>query len=585
MGDVWMKAGNEIVRSARRFVPIALLATVGCLSASLANAQTAPETVRINVDPPSPGIRSVLIDKKYRPIINRDKDGVIIDTIGSSDKLPPCDVKLEVTLENSRVLHRNAHLCSGDTLTVDVELDGKPGQARVIRGTGGVVAGSQTPDAPTTQAETSSTPSNQKTETSALTPVTPDQENSTLKPLERAETPIDAPGPTDQTGLSSLDPAQTSVDVTSGFLPSTPSDARTWDATTGTGPGFPSKLFHVGAGANDIDFAAQCDTQSGVATITLRRTSNDIRSGLSHPVRISTESSSWSHSAIGSTANNPYGLPFPEIVLTMTDPLWQGLIKDSTVRVEVEGLPAYVISLKGSATPVRLFVAACSEAQTIIGEENTLPGATTDAGDLACSQAGNVFSAEGTRPGQIIFRNSSTSAVDVNWVDYYGGERPYARLEPGQILEQQTYVSHAWIVRGTQGQCRGIYVSRTPYREVIIQDTVQSAPSQWDTPAPSGFGNPVPPADVGGSLSQSTVTGRRTVANYLCTAGVDLNVVYEADGTTATVAEIGYRAITLQNLNAASGFHYSGEGHTLKGQVNNLTWSRPGLREVFCSRR
>ncbi|EFO32240.1 putative transcription factor her-8a [Roseibium sp. TrichSKD4] len=195
MGDVWMKAGNEIVRSARRFVPIALLATAGCLSAPIANAQTAPETVRINVDPPSPGIRSVLIDKKYRPIINRDKDGVIIDTLGSSDKLPPCDVKLEVTLENSRVLHRNAHLCSGDTLTVDVELDGKPGQARVIRGTGGVVSGSQTPDTPTTQAETSSTPSSQQSETSALTPVTPDQENSTLKPLERAETPIDAPGP------------------------------------------------------------------------------------------------------------------------------------------------------------------------------------------------------------------------------------------------------------------------------------------------------------------------------------------------------------------------------------------------------
>ena len=38
--------------------------------------------VRINVEPAEPGIRSITVDKKYRPIISRDDKGVVIDTHG-----------------------------------------------------------------------------------------------------------------------------------------------------------------------------------------------------------------------------------------------------------------------------------------------------------------------------------------------------------------------------------------------------------------------------------------------------------------------------------------------------------------------
>ena len=123
-------------------------------------AQSVPETVRINVEPADPGIRSITVDKKYRPIISRDDKGVVIDTMGSDNTLPGCDVKLEVTLENSRVLHRDANLCSGSTLVVDVTSDGKPGaSARVVGTSSGVAAGPVT-DAPattsTSQTQTSS---------------------------------------------------------------------------------------------------------------------------------------------------------------------------------------------------------------------------------------------------------------------------------------------------------------------------------------------------------------------------------------------------------------------------------------------
>ncbi|WP_150523329.1 hypothetical protein [Roseibium sediminis] len=578
-----MSGNKGVATSAWRLLMVAPLTLAALSPATPSLAQTPPETIRINVLPASPSIRSVLIDKKYRPIINRDKDGVIIDTLGSSGTTPPCDVKLEVTLENSRVLHRDAHLCSGDTLVVDVELDGKPGQARVIQGTGGTVPSTKAPATQKTQTVTStpttpskSTEAQQKSGLEAVSPST----DSPLKPLEPVNTPIDAPA---TTTTAALDPqAAQPAGVISGFLGTTPSDARTWKVETGSAPGAPSTLVHEGGGANDADFLARCDTQSGVATITLRRTSAAISAGLSHPVRIGTDTFSATHYAIGSSANNFQNASFPEVELPMTDPLWQGLIKDSVVNVAVDGLPPYSISLKGSASPVRLFVAACSEAQVIVGEEqNGVGGADgSTLSDRSCSEVGRVVSAQADRPGQIIFRNSSNSAIEVHWVDYYGGERPYARLEPGQILEQQTYVSHAWIVRGAGGQCRGIYVSNTPYREVVIQDGGgASTNNDW-----IATGNPLPPADVGPQGGQ-TFSAARTVADYLCTAGVDLNVVYADDGSSATIAEMGYGVVTLRNLGAAGGFNYSGDGHSLKGQVNNLTWSRPGLREVFCARR
>lgn len=75
------------------------------------------------------------------------------------------------------------------------------------------------------------------------------------------------------------------------------------------------------------------------------------------------------------------------------------------------------------------------------------------------------------------------------------------------------------------------------------------------------------------------------MADYLCTAGIDLNVVFSPDMQSATVAEMGYGAVTLQRQGSANTFYYESQGHVLKGQVQNATWSRPGLRDVFCARR
>ncbi|MCV0424415.1 MAG: hypothetical protein K5905_02995 [Roseibium sp.] len=605
-------------------------------------AQSAPETLRINVEPPEPGIRSIAVNKKYRPIISRDDKGVVIDTIGSDSKRPSCDVKLEVTLENSRVLHRDANICSGSALVVDVTSDGKPGAtARVVGSDSGIAAGpvggtpTQTSSAPSTSPATQSpaaTDGNDDTQDgSKLAEVDATSATGGLKPLEQVDTPISTPGQTgSETPAVSGDLETIVRDSISGGGTAnsqpvlvSPAETRQWFAEPGSQPGSPSVLQHTLPQTDNRDFRADCSTQSGFAKITFQQAPAGLLEGMPQAVRINAGDFTASYNAFGSSNANEAGVSLPEVNIEMTDPLWEAMIRQSELSISVEGMPAYPVSLKGSANPVRLFVATCALPQQIIadGAQTEEPGS-----DLSCTELGRVRSVEAVRPGQIVFRNASRQPVEVHWVDYRGGERPYARLEPGQILEQQTYVSHAWTVRGASGECRGIYVTRTPYREVVINGPANfgtgaggfgnANPGGFGSNGAGGFGNsgtggfggqqggfqndpfnsnnnlpagPVPPGNVGGANQQPTFqqqqTARTNVADYLCTAGIDLNVVFSPDGQSATVAEMGYGAVTLQRQGSANSFYFESQGHVLKGQLQNATWTRPGLRDVFCARR
>jgi len=587
---------------------LAACSAVLIASGSVAMAQSAPETLRINLDPPDPGIRSITVDKKYRPIISRDDKGVVIDTQGSGNKRPGCDVKLEVTLENSRVLHRDANICSGSTLVVDVRSEGKPGAvARVVGTNTGTVAGPVT----TTASETPSTttpPAETQTDSSITEINRPD--DGGLQPLEPVDTPISVPG-TDTASLPGSDFESTVGEAISGGTANvqpvlvTPNEARQWLAEPGIQPGTPTLLQHGVPQTDNRDFRADCTTQSGFAKITFQQAPAGLLEGMPQAVRITAGDFEGTYNAFGSSRANEAGVSLPEVNIEMTDPLWEAMIRQSELSISVEGLPAHGVSLNGSANPVRLFVATCAQPQQVVSDDAYGTGAEEPGSDLSCSELGRVRSVEAVRPGQIVFRNASQQSIEVHWVDYRGGERPYARLEPGQILEQQTYVSHAWAVRGAGGECRGIYVTRTPFREVVIE-----GPKTFGVPGNDGFGasdtwgnpnggfddqpgtgfpaGPTPPGAIEG-FNQPTVqlqqTARANVADYLCTAGIDLNVVFSPDMQSATVAEMGYGAVTLQRQGSANTFYYESQGHVLKGQVQNATWTRPGLRDVFCARR
>ncbi|POF32949.1 VHL beta domain-containing protein [Roseibium marinum] len=603
-----------------RFAPVltsGLLAVGGLFlpfSGLVAHAQSVPETVRVNVEPPEPGIRSITVNKKYRPIISRDGKGVVIDTMGSDNKLPPCDVKLEVTLENSRVLHRDADICSGNTLVVDVSSDGKPGAAaRVVGTNSGTAAGPVSSTSPETAARPQTeTPSSRKPvddSNATITEISPPAEPGGLEPLERVDTPISTP---DQEGtetarisgdLETIVRDRLSDGGSGNAQPVlvTPREDRQWFAEPGSQPGSLTVLQHTVDQTDDRDFRAECSNQSGFARLTFQQAPAGLLEGMPQAVRITAGDFESSYNAFGSSASNEAGLSLPEVNIEMADPLWEEMIRQSELSIAVEGLPAYAVSLRGSANPVRLFVATCAPPQQIVSDGAFgVPGEEAGS-DVSCAELGRIRSVEAVRPGQIVFRNASRQPIEVHWIDYRGGERPYARLEPGQILEQQTYVSHAWSVRGANGECRGVYVTKTPYREVVINGPANFNPGGGNVTNPfgdpGGFPNapqnngfpagPVPPGDVG-SANQPAIgqqAARTNVADYLCTTGIDLNVVFSPDGQSATVAEMGYGAVTLPRAGSANTFYFESQGHVLKGQIQNATWSRPGLREVFCARR
>jgi hypothetical protein len=628
-----LDAANALVAPALKSGLLAACSAIFMMSVLPAQAQSVPETMRINVEPPQPGIRSITVNKKYRPIISRDDQGVVIDTMGSDNQLPPCDVKLEVTLENSRVLHRDASFCSGGTLVVDVSNDGKPGAvARVVGTNSGTAAGPVSNASEATQSSQQDRPaSGQQTASNeagspspSVEDIDPPAEEGGLKPLDQVDTPISAPG----TETASL-PGDINAGTGDGYPGAansepvlvSPNEAREWLAEPGTQPGTPTLLQHAVPQTDDRDFRADCTTQSGFARITFQQAPAGLLEGMPQAVRITAGEFDSVYNAFGSSSANEAGISLPEVNIEMTDPLWEAMIKQSALSIAVEGLPAHDVSLKGSANPVRLFVATCAQPQQIVSDDAYGSGAEEANSDLSCAEAGRVRSVEAVRPGQIVFRNASRQPIEVNWVDYRGGERPYARLEPGQILEQQTYVSHAWTVRGASGECRGIYVTKTPYREVVI-----NGPANFGAPGNNGFGNngfgnngfdnnglnnggtwgapnnggfdgqpggdfpagPVPPGSIEGSNQptfQQQQTAQANVADYLCTAGIDLNVVFSPDMQSATVAEMGYGAVTLQRQGSANTFYYESQGHVLKGQLQNATWTRPGLSDVFCARR
>jgi hypothetical protein len=155
-------------------------------------------------------------------------------------------------------------------------------------------------------------------------------------------------------------------------------------------------------------------------------------------------------------------------------------------------------------------------------------------------------------------------------------------------------------------------VTRTPYREVVINGPAETfgVPgndgfgnnpgfdnnSGWGAPNGGGFENqpgngfpagPIPPGSIEGNLQPGfqQQAAQANVADYLCTSGIDLNVVFSPDMMTATVAEMGYGAVNLQRQGGANTFYFESQGHVLKGQLQNASWSRPGLRDVFCARR
>ena len=121
----------------------------------------------------------------------------------------------------------------------------------------------------------------------------------------------------------------------------------------------------------------------------------------------------------------------------------------------------------------------------------------------SCAEESKLKSGNGPAT-QVSFRNSSEGRINVYWLDHSGKRVSYKQgLAAGATHEQQTFVSHPWVITNDQDQCLGIYTptdTRNVSLDVKKTVTVSGAASHAGTCGAKK--KPLPP-------TSSALTGRR----------------------------------------------------------------------------
>jgi hypothetical protein len=87
-----------------------------------------------------------------------------------------------------------------------------------------------------------------------------------------------------------------------------------------------------------------------------------------------------------------------------------------------------------------------------------------------CAPARAHRSRDSTTPARFVLRNTTSEPVQVVWLDFQGNRRAYARVEPGGLHIQKTFLLHPWLLADINGKCLavvmpkkdGSYVSLAP---------------------------------------------------------------------------------------------------------------------------
>lgn len=85
----------------------------------------------------------------------------------------------------------------------------------------------------------------------------------------------------------------------------------------------------------------------------------------------------------------------------------------------------------------------------------------------ACAAEGSLRSqvSEVTLDMELV--NGTRESLSMIWLDFRGQRVEYAVLPAGTRYEQQTYVTHPWLVLGEDGRCLGIFVPNEAGKHVV----------------------------------------------------------------------------------------------------------------------
>jgi hypothetical protein len=85
-------------------------------------------------------------------------------------------------------------------------------------------------------------------------------------------------------------------------------------------------------------------------------------------------------------------------------------------------------------------------------------GPSNPARELPCKEAKKLSSERSTQPAKIHFVNESGATLVIQWIDFKGNLKEYAKLKPGAELTQDTFLTHPWIAAYQEGSCRQLFL-------------------------------------------------------------------------------------------------------------------------------
>jgi hypothetical protein len=134
---------------------------------------------------------------------------------------------------------------------------------------------------------------------------------------------------------------------------------------------------------------------------------------------------------------------------------------------EAESVKRFYCNFKGSKKmPIKMLLRRLAMTSYTLLIFNICPSVesqssrTTLLKSISC-QTENMWASVSSRVSTYVqFINRRTSAVKVYWIDFDGKRQHYFDLEPSESREQQTYVSHPWLITdsGANQPCINIFL-------------------------------------------------------------------------------------------------------------------------------
>lgn len=102
-----------------------------------------------------------------------------------------------------------------------------------------------------------------------------------------------------------------------------------------------------------------------------------------------------------------------------------------------------------------------------------------------CSEEGTIKSATGAST-YVMFKNKTDAQISIYWLNAQGKRTLYKKLAAGESHNQQTYVTHPWLIANAQDHCVGIYTPESASNSNLEVTSQGSSTSSSSTGSTSG---------------------------------------------------------------------------------------------------